>query len=100
MDQFKIIAFTHKTIGIDVIGKLHLSDEVSAERLITIKQQCALDELMYLSTCNRVEFLLVNNTIPDKKFLLQFFTAFNPGWNATELNWAVENAQIWEGEQA
>lgn len=100
MDHFKIIAFTHKTIGIDSIGKLHLQDDTIAERLTAIKQQCGLSELMYLSTCNRVEFLLVNSTEIDTTFISRFFSAFAPSWNNEELNWAAKNVLIWEGEQA
>ncbi len=100
MNNFKIIAFTHKTIGVDSIGRLHLSDDVIAERLLALKQQCVVNELMYLSTCNRVEFLLVNNATINKQFLLHFFNSFNPAWTANELNWVAEYAQVFEGEHA
>jgi len=100
MNNFKIIAFTHKTIGVDSIGKLHLSDDVKAERLSLVKQQCVVNELMYLSTCNRVEFLLVNNATVNKQFLLHFFNSFNPVWTADELDWVAEHAQVFEGEHA
>ncbi len=100
MDNFKIIVFTHKTIGVDSIGRLHLQDDTKADRLCSIKQKCALDELMYLSTCNRVEFLLVTPHTLDKTFLQKFFRAFGPDWQDSEIDWAVENAQTLEGEPA
>jgi glutamyl-tRNA reductase len=100
LNNFKIIAFTHKTIGLDAIGKLHLQDDVISDRLTAIKQHCGLNELMYLSTCNRVEFLIVHAAPIDKTFLVHFFSAFNPSWDIPELNRAAENALVWEGEQA
>ena len=100
MNQFKIIAFTHKTVSIDAIGVLHIPDTHLRERLSSIKEQCGLDELMYLSTCNRAEFLLTGEFLADKNFLTRFFTAFNSEWDTTQLEWAVSNALVWEGEQA
>jgi len=100
MNNFKIIAFTHKTIGIDTIGKLHLQDDIAAERLASLKQECGLNELMYLSTCNRVEFLISTPSSLNSDFFIKFFHAFNPEWDAAEAKWAADNALVWEGEEA
>lgn len=77
-----------------------MEDDVMAERLQTLKHTSALDELLYLSTCNRVEFILATDRSIDQTFLKQFFTAFDPAWTATEINWSLENAKVFEGDEA
>ena len=59
MKNFKVIAFTHHTVGVDAIGRLHIQDDEVEARLAFLKKECNLTELMFLSTCNRVEFLCI-----------------------------------------
>ncbi len=100
MDRLKIIAFTHKNTPVDKIGQFHLNDEEIANRLTHLKNSCDLHELMYLSTCNRVEFLFTNQQLIDKEFLKQFFTAFAPHFNNEEINHAVQDALVFKGSAA
>ncbi len=100
MDTFKIIAFTHKTIALDSIGRLHLETENIEKRITSIKEKCELSELMYLSTCNRVEFLIVSPGTLNPEFLSGFFKAFDPAWQESDIKWAIDNASFWEGEKA
>lgn len=100
MNKVKIIAFTHKITDINDIGKLHIEENALQGRLAFLKQEADLDELLYLSTCNRVEFMLSNNESVNTTYLKKFFTAFNPDWTESEINWAMENAQVFEGDDA
>lgn len=100
MNKVKIIAFTHKITDINDIGKLHIEENALQGRLAFLKQEAELDELLYLSTCNRVEFMLSNNESVNTTYLKKFFTAFNPDWTESEINWAMENAQVFEGDDA
>lgn len=100
MNRIRIIAFTHKTTDLNSIGKFHISEEQVQSRLEHLKSQTGLDELFYLSTCNRVEFLISYDQQIDTPFLKKFFTAFNTTWNDTEINWAIENAQLFECDEA
>jgi glutamyl-tRNA reductase len=59
-----------------------------------------ISELMYLSTCNRVEFVFVSKAKLNKTYLNSFFSCFSNQWNKEEINWAVENCNILEGEDA
>lgn len=100
MHQLKVIAFTHKSVDVDRIGKLHIEADQLEFRLTHLKKSLAVDELMYLSTCNRVEFVFSTLKNPDIIFLRDFFKAFNPQWNDLEIDWAIKSASIYEGEQA
>ncbi len=100
LKKFKIIAFTHKTTDINDIGKFHVEDALVKERFETLKKAFNLDELLYLSTCNRVEFLISSNQKVDSLFLKKFFVAFDSNWSANDVDWAIKNAQVFEGDAA
>jgi glutamyl-tRNA reductase len=100
VERIKIIAFTHKTTNLNDIGKLHIQEDALKSRLESLKAAVGIDELFYLSTCNRVEFVLSSNKNLDFQFLNDFFTAFDPSWEELQRNWAVENAQVFEGDEA
>jgi glutamyl-tRNA reductase len=100
VNKIKIIAFTHKTTDITDIGKLHIEENALQSRLTFLKQNSGIDELLYLSTCNRVEFMVSNNQSLDTLFLKKFFAAFNSDWTISEINWAVENVQVFEADEA
>ncbi len=100
MQRIKIIAFTHKTTDLDNIGKLHIQEDELKSRLEYLKSTAGLEELFYLSTCNRVEFMIVTSNAIDKEFLMNFFMTFNKNWNAEEITWAMENARVSEDDEA
>ncbi|HLP11128.1 MAG TPA: glutamyl-tRNA reductase [Flavobacteriales bacterium] len=100
MDHFKVIAITHRLNGLNEVGKFHISDEDQSKRLHHLKSAAKLDELMYLSTCNRVEFYFVTKEALDDEFLVGFYMAFNPQWTETQLHAAVKSSEHYVGEEA
>ncbi|MFP5470009.1 MAG: glutamyl-tRNA reductase [Bacteroidia bacterium] len=100
MNQIKILALTHKNLELNEVGLFHLSDDILSKTLVNIKHLLNLNELMYLSTCNRVEFIFTTKATIDDDFLLNFFMAFNPSWRETELMFAAQKAEFFEGEKA
>lgn len=61
LNRFSVFAFTHKSLPLHLVGKFHIDPEFIGERLNSLKASLQLDELMFLSTCNRVEFILVQS---------------------------------------
>jgi len=100
LNTFKIIAFTHKTLQLSEVGKFHLDESLLENRLQTLKSNAQLSELMYLSTCNRVEFLLATSQDISPEFLHHFFAQFNPSWEKEEIDFACNSCLIFEGENA
>lgn len=100
MELFKTIAFTHKTTELKDIGKLHIEDEDLEARLSHLKSQMQLDELLYVSTCNRVEFNMVTGREVDEAFRKEFFAAFHPEWKKSEIEWAANHSRTFEGEKS
>ncbi len=96
MRELKVIAFTHKTTDIKNIGKLHIDVDNRKERLSRIKE-LGVSELMYLSTCNRVEFVFVHDEELSENFLYSFFAIFNPEWGDADIKWAMSNCNMFEG---
>ena len=69
LNSLHIIAFTHRDFNFDEIGLFHLEDSLRIKSLNKLKSELNVDELMYLSTCNRVEFIVNTTQKIDTKFL-------------------------------
>ncbi|WP_170226960.1 glutamyl-tRNA reductase [Luteibaculum oceani] len=58
MKNLLILAISHKELCVEEVGKFHISPDIQAEKLQEIKRKFNIQELMFLSTCNRVEWIL------------------------------------------
>jgi glutamyl-tRNA reductase len=77
-----------------------VEESEQGQRLSGLKASVKADELFYLSTCNRVEFMISTEIPVDKSYLLNFFTTFNPAFSVSDIDWALENARVFEGDAA
>ena len=60
-----------------------------------MKESSGIDELMFLSTCNRVEFLLNTTSVTDKDFVKKFIFSVYPeikNEDAEKIIWPPINA--------
>ena len=57
MEHLKVIAFTHKHVDLKDLGNLVICNEEIESRLIQVKNYFDIEELFYIGTCNRVEFV-------------------------------------------
>ena len=92
-----MITVTHKRVSLDQVGKFHLDDAIVQARLTDVKEKAGLDEMMYLSTCNRVEFFVVCESEIDNDWLVNFYGEFKPEWTPDEVEDAVLVSEIYEG---
>lgn len=100
MVKFNIIAFTHNSIGLAQLGKFHLEKEEIAPKMNTLKLLLGLDELMYLSTCNRVEFIFVQHEAVDNSVIQKFVQTFNPEFEEAVAVEIAQKARHWNGINA
>ncbi len=100
MNAFKLIAFTHKTANLKNIGELHIDDAAQKERLGALKQSKNLSELLFLSTCNRVEFLFAGAEPLSELYTTEFIKDAYPHFTPTEVASLASNCLTLEGEQA
>jgi len=100
LKNIKIIAFTHQSFDLDTIGKFHIPDDLLQPMLTAIKAEMNWDELVYLTTCNRVEFLFGADHEVDIAYLKKFVNVLKPDLRGKELTDVLNNAQVFEGTKA
>jgi len=82
------------------MSRFFLHDENREERLSALKYALGLNELYYLATCNRVEFLFVTHHALTPGFAGRFFRAFREDWTETDIEFARSHGETYEGEDA
>ena len=100
LEHFHILAFTHKNMEVSEVGKLHIETDKQKELLTAFKNEMKLDELMFLSTCNRVEFLFTTKEEVDANFLFHFFKKLYHHYEPTQIDFFVETAELHSGIQS
>lgn len=98
--QFQVIAFTHSNLDVADIGLLHIADEEREARLTAIKSEMNWSEMLFLSTCNRVEFVFCSDTSCDADTLIHFFTKLYRHLPSEKLALFASRANHVQGEKA
>lgn len=93
--QLHTIAFTHRNLEVSKIGRLHIEQDAVQSRFQILKERLHIDEIMFLSTCNRVEYFLVTNEQVSEAFLLDFFSALYPEFDQEKVTFFAENALVY-----
>jgi glutamyl-tRNA reductase len=98
--HFKAIAFTFKHLSFEQVGLLHKAEDQVGLHFTQFLKAFQLQELMYLSTCNRVEFFLVSEREIDHEFLHWFVHAIKPELTKVAIADYVHAAEVFEGVEA
>lgn len=101
MQALRVIAITHKESELSSMGNYHVEEERIPEFLPAFQKKVGADEMLYLSTCNRVEFALITDEEKhyDEAELRNFFQAFF-GKEDERVEQGVREARVYEGEDA
>jgi glutamyl-tRNA reductase len=94
------IAFTHRNFEVTKIGLLHVALDEQHTRLNPVKERFEIEELLMLSTCNRVEFSLVYKGVVDTEFMHQFLRAIYPSLGEEDLTSFVIKLEHYQGMNA
>ncbi|AEE50648.1 glutamyl-tRNA reductase [Haliscomenobacter hydrossis] len=103
LDNYKILTVTHKRVNLHSISDfvVKTSDPSALKmRLQDLKEQFGLDELLYLSTCNRVMYFFHTDRQLDLVFAVEFFKQVNPQIEDDILATLDDSVQILEGMDA
>lgn len=100
MKQFKVIALTHRNLGLDLVGRFHIEPNHQKERIAPTFQHFELKELLFLSTCNRVEFFFRCYEDAEPEWVAAFLKHLYPDLNSEQLEKAVAGARIYSGIDA
>ncbi|EHQ25279.1 glutamyl-tRNA reductase [Mucilaginibacter paludis] len=100
MKYLKIIAFTHKQIELRELGKLVICQENLTVKLQQVKAEFNIPEIFYLSTCNRVEFVMATSQTIDKDFTRQFIDSLEIGICTGHMETFLSGACIYQEQEA
>jgi glutamyl-tRNA reductase len=100
LDSLRIIAFTHKKFEFDEIGLFHLNDVDRFAKLKKLKDVLNFDEIVYLSTCNRVEFIISDDQTFDKNYLSKFIKLINKDFTETQIDDFISRLEIFTAQSA
>lgn len=97
LNSFHIVAFTHRNLDVSEVGKLHIETDNQHDRLHFLKENKQLKELMFLSTCNRVEFAFITDNQLSNDYLEDFFTKLYPHFEQQQAQFFANKAQVFSG---
>ena len=100
LKEYKVIAFSHRSVGLEAVGAFHIEPDHWQQRLEPVKAALGIDELMLLSTCNRVEWWMVSEKELDAAFLFDFFTSIFSDWDPEKVSVAARQANVFQGPDA
>ena len=100
LQDLHIIAFTHRNLDVNKIGLLHIEKEDQLAHLDRLKQAMKLDELQFLSTCNRVEITFVKQHKLDADYVHQILSLIYPKLVPIQLEEFVHRAETYSGKAA
>ncbi len=97
-EHLHIVSLNHRNAPIERIGKLHVPAERQQAFLTRLKDKLEVQGIAYLTTCNRVEFILVDEAYFCMGRLQQLFQCFDP--DESELRSLMGTAMVMHGEEA
>jgi glutamyl-tRNA reductase len=103
INDFKILTITHRTLNVDEIGHfvIKCDNQTSLnQRLELLKEQFGIQEIMYLSTCNRVAYIIYGSELDDIDDLKDFFQTANPELSQDHLSKISKFVSVYNGVAA
>lgn len=100
MKRYSVIAFNHHSTGIKNLDELFAADNVLNERLHSIKTALKADGMMYLATCNRMEFFFSSSHTITKDAANKLLSVLHPEWEADKVTRISKSALLFNGEEA
>lgn len=97
-EHLHIVSLNHRNAPIERIGQLHIPEDSQQTFLKQLKEKLEVQGIAYLTTCNRVEFILVDEAYFCMGRLQQLFQAFAP--DPAELRSLMGTAMVMHGEEA
>ena len=100
MKQFKLIALTHRELGLELVGKFHVQKELQYDFFKPHLDSYSIREFMFVSTCNRVEFFMRTHQQLDEAFISEFLSAVYHHLSQDDLTIAANKARTYVGLDA
>ena len=95
---YKILTVTHHNVKLNTLGQYAFSceDTELPDHLFSLKEHAEIDEIMYLSTCNRIMYFFYTDQKIDTPFITSFFQHVNTSVDLATL----DQVSQYEGREA
>ncbi len=100
LKHFKVIALTHRHLGLDLVGKFHVEPGEQGERFRPVLEGFDIKEFMFLSTCNRVEFFFRTHRSLNEAFVRDLLRASYPKLADEEIEEGAAQARLHTAQEA
>jgi glutamyl-tRNA reductase len=100
VNDLRVIALTHKNLPLETIGKFHLAGEQRKQVLASLQEKFGITEVMYLSTCNRVEIIFSLSHFVCPGVTHQILQFLRPDLGAETLRSASQACERYNGAEA
>ncbi len=100
MKQLQSIVFNHKNLSLQEIGKLHIEKEAIGVRLNPILSEQLASEILLLSTCNRVEFLVATHHPLNTEYVHTLLRTAYPNLDVPTISQIASQATLHHEEDA
>jgi len=100
LEHFKVISFNHQNLPLELVGKLHLDEYTQASLLGPVRANFQFDELMFLSTCNRVEIYVCTENEISSYIIEKVISTINPALPKSIIEELASKASVLNYEAA
>ncbi len=100
LDGYKILTVTHRNVHLEQISDFvlpHTDETELGAKLIALKENLNLSELLYTATCNRVIYLFRTDIDLDINFIDHFFKTINAPLSS---DFIAKSVAAYEGKEA
>ncbi len=100
ISHYKVITFTHHQVDVSSIGQYQIVEDETHQGTARLKEALALEEFMYLSTCNRVAYVFYTHQTVDVDFIVRLLKTANPGLAPEAMDQIEKYVALYEGLEA
>ena len=100
LGTFKVISFNHQNLALEKLALLHLNEDVQSVFLRGLKTTFNYEELMLLSTCNRVEFFISSDQAVTKDSVKDLLKYINSAIDDDRIAVLASGVEIYEEDDA
>jgi len=100
MNRYSVIAFNHHSTKIKSLDEVFVDESVLNARLHAIKSELKVQGLMYVATCNRMEFFFSSDHAVTKKEVNKLLHILHSEWKQEKVERFSKQALLYNGEEA
>lgn len=100
IDGFHIIAFTHRNLDVSDVGFLHLENNNQIDSFKELKKNFKLDEVLFISTCNRVEIHFVTPENVSTHFIREILQSVYKKLSPEKISFYLDKMECYSGSDA